>query len=234
MSWGLLYSYIGIDNYDDYPIDDKFYDSVSDGNLDFGVNVDRRNPVCYANTNARIDFSKSFDAKNGNRIYICACNFANVDLSNNILDKDKTIFIWASNLSNTNITLPNDVKKINVMGSNLSNLDLSELTIDAVAVVTDVNFEDTDLSNTGVRISLVTDELKNSGNRYDKYLRAIREYVENNWVGCYLNGKLIKSSDEKKQCAEVTRGEYEQYKSQEFANILGSIAEQMDSTGPKK
>ena len=49
-----------------------------------------------------------------------------------------------------------------------------------------------------------------------------------------LNGKLIKSPDEKKHSAEATREEYEQYKSQEFANILGSIAEQMDSSGPKK
>ena len=50
----------------------------------------------------------------------------------------------------------------------------------------------------------------------------------------YVNGKLIKSPEEKKQSAGATREEYEQYKSQEFANILGSIAEQMDSGGPSK
>ena len=68
----------------------------------------------------------------------------------------------------------------------------------------------------------------------NRYKESLKKFLENNWVGCYLNGKLIKSPDEKKQSAEATRGEYEQYKSQEFANILGSIAEQMDSTGPKK
>ena len=98
-------------------------------------------------------------------------------------------------------------------------------------------FFKTNLTNTGTKIILDMDKLKsNYDEHYDSqhYQSWLKEYMENYWVGCYLNGKFIKAPQEKKKDSDQIKEEYEEYKSGEFADILSSIAEQMDTSGPKK
>ena len=78
-----------------------FQESTMNGIFDFNSIVD------YSYTNANIDFSSSFDARDGMEygrkvMYIINCNFSGVDLSNNdIMDT----MIIRSNISNTNIEI---------------------------------------------------------------------------------------------------------------------------------
>ena len=197
--------------------------------------------VCYANTNARIDFSKSFDAKynryhNGHKIIeIAFCDFSNVDLSDSLNLLQFEISPYLSNFSNTNIKYNNIC---NPLLTNFSNNNFSELEIDVVEILEDEG--ENDYSNTGVNLVLdpgkfqllLGQETKNS--RRDYYIKLLKESMEKYWGGCYLNGKLIQPTDEKKQTVEQILEEYEQYKNQIFTNILGSIEEQMDSSGPTK
>lgn len=97
---------------DDY----EFEDNVSCDNDDIEVKD-------FSNTNANIDFKKSFEYKVFNFVYIQGINFENVDLSNNVLSMTDVI-IQNSNLSNTNINL-NNLKSLEVEYSNLENVDLS-------------------------------------------------------------------------------------------------------------
>lgn len=237
VSWGMLYDSLGIEIYEDYPIDEEFFVAVEQGKIDFGVYVDEDNPICYANTNVKIDFSKSFDAKNGQYINVNGCNFSNVDLSNSAMNAgNKKFSIIGSNFSNTNIKFPN-MELLYAISTNLANNDLTGLEFNAVDAMIGDQFFETNLTNTGTKIVLDMEKLQSKyDEHYDSqyYQNWLKEYIENYWVGCYLNGKLIKASEEKKQSAEITREEYEQYKRQKFADILNSIAEQMDNSGPKK
>lgn len=222
VSWGMMSDETIIDYFDYSIIDEDFKDKLDEGHIGFGS-------ICYANTNAKIDLSKSFDAKYGNKfIQIVGCDFSNTDLSNTKLQLNgKSFKIISSNCSNTNIPLCFFITP----DSDLSNNDFNKLDIDANELLhyDDWAFYGTNLTNTGAHINLnINNDLT------EKVKKRLKYYIENYWIGCYLNGKLLKSPDEKKHSAEATRGEYEQYKSQEFANILGSIAEQMDSSGPKK
>ena len=252
VSWSMLYDIdeqFGI--FEEYSIiDEEFLDKIY--SQEFCDDILKFSPlkrnisnylVCYANTNAKINLVKSFEAKHGigvkGSIYIWGCDFNNVDLSNDELEiNGKSVTIMYSNCSNTNISLPIE----GAADSNLSNNDLSRLEIDANQVLNGENFDGVNLTNTGARVNIDYDELsvlikewdKIDGSSNNRIKESLKEYMENYWVGCYLNGKLIKSSAEKKQEAEAMQEEYDEFKSLEFANILGSIAEQMDSSSPKK
>ena len=239
VSWGMLtdiYENIGL--HGELAISDDLYKKICN---EISPVKKGNYFVCYANTNAKIKLSKSFEAKyrKNNGIIIWDCDFSNIDLfDNELISSGKSFNISKSDCSNTGIIFPNDFVGLYVEDSNLSNNDLSNLELNAIEVIDEISFDNTNLSNTGARIILDIDKLKESTFEefYDAeyYQRELKEYMEKYWVGCYVNGKLIKSPEEKKQSAEAVRGEYEQYKNQEFANILGSIAEQMDSSGPKK
>ena len=96
--------------------DYEFEDNVSRDNGEIEVKD-------FSNTNANIDFKKSFEYKVFNFVYIQGINFENVDLSNNVLSMTDVI-IQNSNLANTNINL-NNLKSLEVEYSNLENVDLS-------------------------------------------------------------------------------------------------------------
>ncbi len=83
----------------------------------------------FSNTNANIDFSKSFEAKYFNIIIIKDANLSNVDLSNNSFDIDY-LEISFSDLSNTHINI-SKARDLFIMTSNLENVNLSYLTLEA-------------------------------------------------------------------------------------------------------
>lgn len=84
----------------------SFDDVVWDGPSASGwyTENDKVESIDLSNTNARIDFSKSFYAKGKfERNWIQDCNFANVDLSNNLLDGAYSIN--NCNFSNTGLNI---------------------------------------------------------------------------------------------------------------------------------
>lgn len=83
----------------------------------------------FSNTNANIDFSKSFEAKYFNIIIIKDANLSNVDLSNNSFDINY-LDISFSDLSNTHINI-SKARNLFIMTSNLENVNLSYLTLEA-------------------------------------------------------------------------------------------------------
>lgn len=84
--------------------------------------------IDYSYSNATIDFNKSWEA-NFETIYIANCNFEGVDLSNNIISKN--LEINNSSLAHTGIILDHhNIKNCIISYTNLSNVDLSNFTID--------------------------------------------------------------------------------------------------------
>lgn len=96
--------------------------------------------ICLSNTNANVDFFKSFEFKLRECVIINNCNFSNTDLSSNILNgKRAYCVIVDSNLDNTSIKVTNeecdyndiDVDYFRFVGSSFVNCDFSKVRIDA-------------------------------------------------------------------------------------------------------
>ena len=127
--------------------------------------------IDLSNTNAKIDFDKSFfgKAQAGYNV-IEHCNFENVDLSNNSFDH---IYIDCSNLSNTNININFDIHPF-IRNSDLSNNDFSNKEIPYYRII-DEDFENTSFNNTKINIKI--DDINN----FD-------EEIKDNFKDCLING----------------------------------------------
>ena len=88
--------------------------------------IDSGMKINLSNTNAKIDFSKSFSSKYNDRLFINGCIFSGTDLSNNKLEN---VNIYYSDLSNTNINIDfNSILYRNlIVETNLSNNDFGNL-----------------------------------------------------------------------------------------------------------
>lgn len=105
------------------------YDVWSDiGNFELAGNSNN-NVLDFSNTNAVIDFSKSFEAKYFDAINIVGVNLANVDLSNNDFAVS-FLQICASDLSNTKANI-SAARSFCLERSNFENADLSQITLNA-------------------------------------------------------------------------------------------------------
>lgn len=104
-----------------------------------------------SNTNAVIDFKKSYEYLSDGHVSIDHHNLANVDLSNSNGECIDTIYY--TDLSNTNIKLQ-DLENMTIDSSNLSGIDLSDREVDySLFIDSDSKYIlDTDLSNTGLKI----------------------------------------------------------------------------------
>ena len=172
----------------------------------------------YSNTNAQIDFTKSWEAKNYGEFSIEGYNFSGVDLSNN--DMSKLYSAAESDLSNTGIILSPDMfpelwqsnspeDRAIFYDVNLSNVDLSKFTVNFIDMFEANAICDSrcNLSNTGINIIADAKKIKSS----DYYLQNYQKKFKNGeFVGCYINGKKIRSSEEKKILVQEKRKEIEQ------------------------
>lgn len=155
------------------------------------ISFDPEKPINLANTNARIDLSKSWDYKDKSALYLANIDLRNVDLSNNDfeeLTKNKTATIWSCNLSNTKLQITPKVSA-SFINCNLSNNDLIGLIIhlkisDGKYLLSTGLLELThcNISNTNITLNPSHNMLK-----YQLY------YLQNdpNFTGCYLNGNKI-------------------------------------------
>lgn len=200
-----------------------------------------------SNTNARIDFSKSFEGKhlgndenkgNNKDISISRCYFANVDLSNNVLGNTCECWLSQCDFSNTGIVLDFDGKYgISMADCNFTGLDLSKYTTDEFFFTTDGRMSgscelltggvNNNFTNTGLNVqtyeagpALVTKHLG-------------QEIQMGNLVGCYVNGKKILPLEERQAIAQEKRAEYEKYKENLISETTSSIEQQSSGFGRK-
>ena len=159
--------------------------------------------IDYSYTNARIDFSKSYDVlsrPNDKRIHVTDCNFEGVDLSHNKFGKLHVSFC-NSNLKKTKIILK-EVKSLSITCSNFEGVDLSFLSVDLekmLAGYASVALDGSNFAYSGLRIRGDLDSL------YCGYLTSFNKAVKSNClVGCYLNGNLIFSSQSKERTSNFS------------------------------
>ena len=166
--------------------DYEFEDNVSCDNHEIDVKD-------FSNTNAIIDFKKSFEYKVFNFVYIQGINFENVNLSNNVLSMTDVI-IENSNLANTNINL-NNLKSLEVEYSNLENVDLSRYFVEL--------FDEEDFA-VGSNIHRNTYDEFDSEYYADFYFGLD---FDDDFMPCYRNTGLQIKYDEKME--EVYDSEYD-------------------------
>lgn len=167
--------------------------------------------IDFSNTNADIDFTKSFDYKNPNRIagkqlkLYCA-NFESVDLSDSNMDKFDAIALQKVNLKNTKAKL-NLNKLTEIYSSNLESTDLSTIVLET-GFISDENMGDSIYKNSGLKLK---------GEMTEKISKMIKNHSLD---GCFINGVEILSEEDKRK--QVIR-DYEEYKSQLESQIDETI-----------
>ena len=184
--------------------------------------------VWYAGTNAKIDLSKSFEAIQGEEISIRLCNFEGLDFSHQDLSNIKKIFIACSKLSGTKLPVSNI--PLYAMYSDLTGIDLSTKKIYAYGYLNGTNSSLIGCCLTDCKVQITFDIEDFRGEKLLK--KELREAIKEDLVGCYVNGKIILSQEEKKansKNAKRRRQEYEEMKNETFSSILGNIKKQVKS-----
>ena len=153
-----------------YNAEDYFGENAKNLYHEFGVTM-----IDLSNTNAKIDFSKAFasDFKvKGVEIELSCCNFANTNLSNNVIDFDFSA--EECNFANTGLRVNfKSDSDIRFYSSILSGIDLSEYTVDETFFGEEyqkyIGFN-CNLSYTGLKVKTkdIPDEICS---KYKRYLR---------------------------------------------------------------
>ena len=173
--------------------------------------------IDFSNTNADIDFTKSFDYKNPNKVAgkqlkLYYANFESVDLSNSNMDKFDAISLQKVNLKNTKAKL-NLNKLTEIYSSNLESTDLSTIVLET-GFISDENMGDSIYKNSGLKLK---------GEMTEKISKMIKNHSLD---GCFINGVEILSEENKKvqeeKIKQVIR-DYEEYKSQLESQIDETI-----------
>lgn len=213
--------------------------------------------IDLSNTNAKIDFSKSFGSKYAGRsIWLSTeyCDFSNTDLSNNLIEG---MVANECNFSNTGLRVNFNTKDLLAFHqSDLSGLDFSAYTVDedffrGEWVDGKPSAYECNLSGTGLRVRTTTDvgealrkdsmstddmsteerkALRNSLAAMDSLAKTIKA---GHLVGCYVNDKPILSQEQRQEMAQEKRDEYEKMKEDLFAATIQSIDQQIEGFGRK-
>lgn len=186
--------------------------------------------VDYSCTNANIDFSSSFDARDaieyGRKVmYIINCNFAGVDLSNNdIVDT----MIIRSNISNTNINLKN--AKLYCHNSNLTNVSLVNHNININDFLTEDSNGKINICGESIFLNTELNIVGNIDSLSASQKIFLYDYIRKGKLnGCYLNGQLITGFEYIHGTQVRKNYEYEKIKNDLFDTITKSIEEQKKS-----
>lgn len=184
--------------------------------------------VDYSYTNANIDLTKSVEALNSNQIYINACNLERVNLKSQDLSNIKYLRLVDTNISNTNLKIPNNVS-ILALDCDFSNNDLTAININGNDYVDGaaIGLGGCCLMNTGIRIKFDISKYKKLVNVFDK-----QSFIDN-WRGCYLNGKIINRIEDSNFIKQQKKEEYENMKKEIFDTTLSNIEGQIKKFGGK-
>ena len=187
--------------------------------------------IDYAGTNARIDLSKSFEAIYENSLSIVDCNFAMIDFSKQDLTNIKRIFVYSSNLYETKLPIANI--DLDAWGSDFTGIDLSTKKIDGLEYL--LNEYDSlgvcTLTDCGVQITLDREKFEQFKNRKSnqdiEVMEGLQHAMNEEWVGCYVNGKKVLSLKERRANATEKKEEYDKMKGDIFNSTIESIKEQV-------
>lgn len=208
--------------------------------------------ITFRNTNAHIDFQKSWESKHYWGSDIVNCDFSFTDLSNNCLDD--IVNVSSSNLSNTNIKVT-EISGLSEIGENkyssekmdtidrtdLSGLDLSEITLYASEFSELRIDEECDISNTKIKIindsieRLIEAKKQNDENFISIMREAIKrfiQFIKKGYLdGCYIDGKLIVAESQKQEIisalGEFSLSDYDKFKNEVFNSVVNTINEQV-------
>lgn len=154
--------------------------------------------IDLSNTNATIDFSKSFWAKIQERtgiikigeyklLEIFDVNFENVDLSESVIDNERAE-VQGCNFENTGLKVVSRNKEISFVDSNMRGTNLKGLTIpydyiyDQYMIYGTFNF-----INTGLNITVTPDDIAS---------KTFKEIINSGRLhGCFINGQLVSSQN---------------------------------------
>lgn len=228
VSWNLLY----VDDFlsSDYDLDDKDFDELIQKVKEIQTELKSvgKNKIIYSNTNAKIDLKKSFEYINKGKAILNECDFSGTDLSNS--DIDDIFSISYCNLSNTglNISSFNRNRFRPITEVNFSGLDLRHITIGLIELFNDEFFDsDCTFKNTGLKITASNEEIesiKQDGFGSD----LIKDLIESEqFVGCYINDKLIHSKKEQQIIANKNYAEYEKFKQERINSAIAEINDQI-------
>lgn len=166
--------------------------------------------ICYKNTNTKIDFSKSFEAKVLGEKFVLRCDFSGIDLSENDLTNYE---FGACDLTDTKILLLPEMYTVDkydeyFWGTNLTNVDLSRFTVNASDLFAEEDEErifspSCNFTNTGLKILY--------DSTADEYIKEELGEAMPRLIGCYINGKKVLSKEELKELKETKLKEYEAY-----------------------
>ena len=175
---------------------------------------------------------QSFEARHYNKISINNCNFLGLDFSKQSLSKTyepgsiqaytsciNSISIFDSNLTATGLFIPKSTV-VEARCSLLNGINLSEKDIDmkeyldAYKTGDPSGYSCCSLCYTGINF-LIRPKSITDFNR-DKYISAIKN---NQFIGCYINGKKFSLPIEKKEIAERIKKAYLDMKSEKFASV---------------
>lgn len=204
--------------------------------------------IVLCNTNARIDFSQSFDSKIARSlpfrdwtVYISYCDFTNVDLSNNILETNVYYDLESCDFGNTGLKIDFDnltrfYKEVEpereidtdsviyfARNCDFSGLDFRRYTVSAQFIDAHPDSDDyCNFSGTGLRISTRDDENREEWDEIDD-----RMFERGYLLGCYVDGKKIGNGMEPTTFDSYDRAKYEQFKNETFNNLEQTINDQI-------
>lgn len=233
VSWAILNSdpdNICSMDIDDIKIDDMVYERISR----IRKNIIEKNDelqgdyiTVYSGTNANIDLTKSYEALHKGVIDIRACDFSGIDFSKTDLSEITEVYLDAVNISRTNMVIPSNVELL-AYASDLEGIDLSSRTINARGYFkydTSRELSKCNLKNTDINIILNPDDFKD-----DDWKEEFNKTMNEDWVGCYVNGKKLLPNEEKRNLAQEQRKRYEEIKNSVFNYISREIELQAPST----
>ncbi len=195
--------------------------------------------VDYSNTNAKIDFLKSFEATHGTKKpQMSGVSFYGVDFSN--LDISMFSFIGDSNLGNTGIKVSSldGLCSGQIMDVSLENIDLSNFVLHARKIIDEETpFVGCCFANSKLNIIYNPEEFELKPGetvRPDFYKSIFAGLLKDGaFDGCYINGKLVHTEEERQTIAQNKRAEYEKMKEDLISQTTSSIEEQVSGFGRK-
>lgn len=189
--------------------------------------------VTFEGTNAKIDLTKSFEAKHSDFIIINDCNFSGLDFSWQDLTGIKCLSLSHTDISGTKLSVPSNIT-LEACCCWLKDIDLSAMKIDAIKYSNGdyANLGNCNLTNSGVQVSLNLINLDELTNRQLNELKKILRYaMSHGLLGCYVNGKKVLLEEEKKKLSQEKKEEYEKMKDGIFDSITRDIVEQIVRMG---
>ena len=214
-------------------IDDRVYERISrirKNIIEKNEELQNEYITIYSGTNANIDLTKSYEALHGGVIDVRACDFSGIDFSNLDLSQTKIVFLNAVNICKTNLVIPNHVGLL-AYDSNLEGIDLSSRTIyarDYFTSSTSNALSKCNLRNTRIKIKLSPYDPYDF--KDDDWEAKINKAMNEDWIGCYVNGKKVLSNEEKRNIAQEQRKIYKKMIEDVSSYISKEIELQTSST----